>query len=114
MTNRYSRGADAQEETKPPLFRTDIILAIPNVMMRPSLEDIQAVLNKSIQVILKMTENVPQWEHLCQQQRQQQKVMKKVAVCWCGLSACLPASLLAGGLLRARVSLLSLILYFSV
>ncbi|ELU05307.1 hypothetical protein CAPTEDRAFT_162628 [Capitella teleta] len=78
MTNRYSRSSEAQDESKAPLFRTDIVLAIPNIIMRPSLEDIQSVLNKSVQVILKMTSHVPQWEHLCQQQRQQQKVMKKV------------------------------------
>lgn len=80
MTNRYSRSSEAQEESKAPLFRTDIVLSIPNIMMRPSLEDIQSILNKSVQVILKMTEQVPQWEHLCQQQRLQQKVMKKVNV----------------------------------
>ena len=79
ISNRYARSLETQDESKPPLFRTDITLAIPNVMMRPSLEDIQSSLNKSVQVILKMCETIPQWEHMCQQQRQQQKVMNKVA-----------------------------------
>ena len=43
-------------------------------MMKPSLEDVQATLNKAIQMILKMSEAIPQWEHMKKQQKQQQKV----------------------------------------
>lgn len=71
--NRYARG-ELSDDQKPPLFKADIILAIPNVVMRPTLEDIQSSLNKSVQVILKMSESVPQWKHLLNMQKQQQKV----------------------------------------
>ena len=70
----FSKTGDIVEDTKPPLFRANIVLAIPSIVMRPSLEDIQNGLNKSVQVILKMTEKIPQWQHLIQQQKQQQKV----------------------------------------
>ncbi len=70
----FSTAADALDDGKPPLFRVDIVLAIPAIVMRPSLEDVQASLNKAVQIILRMTENVPQWQHLVQQQMQQQKV----------------------------------------
>ena len=75
MVNRYSKlDNDHGGDKKAPLFRADIVLQLPNVVMKPSLEDIQSSLNKCIQIILKMTEAVPQWEHLVQQQRLQQKV----------------------------------------
>ena len=70
----FSKTGDIVEDTKPPLFRANVVLAIPSIVMRPSLEDIQNGLNKSVQVILKMTEKIPQWQHLIQQQKQQQKV----------------------------------------
>ena len=44
------------------------------VIFQPTLEEMQNVLNKCVQVILKIAEHVPQWEHLINQQRQQQKV----------------------------------------
>ena len=75
MTNRAYGREEGAEDTKPPLFKADIILAIPLVVMKPSLEDIQANLNKAVQVILKMTEFVPQWAHLVKQQQQQQRVI---------------------------------------
>ena len=74
MSNRFAKREKKESDKKPPLFHADIVLAIPNVVMRPSLEDIQATLNKAVQVMLKMSENIPQWDHLVSQQRQQQKV----------------------------------------
>ncbi len=70
----FSASADFVEDGKPALFRADVVLAIPNVVMRPSLEDVQGSLNKCVQIVLKMAESVPQWQHLIQQQKQQQKV----------------------------------------
>ena len=63
-----------EEDTKPPLFRADIVLQIPNVVMKPSLDDLQSSLNKAVQVILKTSMEIPQWEHLIVHQKQQQKV----------------------------------------
>lgn len=44
------------------------------VLLQPTLEEMQNVLNKCVQVILKIAEHVPQWSHLIKQQKQQQKV----------------------------------------
>ena len=41
--------------------------------MRPSQEEVQNQLNETIKIMLKMSENIPQWEHMKKQQRQQQK-----------------------------------------
>lgn len=71
--NKYSKDADKMD-SKPPLFRADIVLAIPNVVMKPSLEDLQSALNKAVQLILKTSQDIPQWEHLIFHQKQQQKV----------------------------------------
>ncbi len=73
MTNRFTNDKK-DEDKKPPLFKADIVLALPTVVMRPSLEEIQAGLNKAVQIMLKMSEDIPQWDHLIHQQRQQQKV----------------------------------------
>lgn len=72
MVNRFTK--DDKSEEKVALFRADIVLALPTVVMRPALEEIQSILNKAVQVMLKMSEHIPQWEHLVHQQRQQQKV----------------------------------------
>jgi hypothetical protein len=37
-------------------FQADIVLEIPTVSMRPSLDDIQQSLNKAVQFILKTTQ----------------------------------------------------------
>ena len=71
--NKYSKDADKMD-SKPPLFRADIVLAIPNVVMKPSLDDLQSALNKAVQLILKTSQDIPQWEHLIFHQKQQQKV----------------------------------------
>ncbi|GCC35016.1 hypothetical protein chiPu_0013494 [Chiloscyllium punctatum] len=60
------------EATKAPFFKSEIVLAIPNVVMRPSLEEIQSVLNKAVTTILSMSKDIPLWSfayiHLKQQQ----------------------------------------------
>lgn len=79
--NKYSKDADKMD-SKPPLFRADIVLAIPNVVLKPSLDDLQSALNKAVQLILKTSQDIPQWEHLIYHQKQQQKVrVMCVAVC---------------------------------
>ena len=59
----------------PPLFHADITLTIPNVVMKPSLEDLQSSLNKAVQIILKASQDIPQWSHMVLHQKQQQKVI---------------------------------------
>jgi len=72
-SNKYTKDEN-KDDSKPPLFRADIVLAIPNVVMKPSLDDIQSSLNKAVQIILKTSMNIPQWDHLVFHQKQQQKV----------------------------------------
>ncbi|XP_046353935.2 dynein axonemal heavy chain 5-like isoform X1 [Haliotis rufescens] len=76
-SNKYTMGDELKEDPKPPLFKADVILAIPNVVMKPSLEDLQHTLNKAVQIILKASANIPQWEHQTLQQKQQQKADRK-------------------------------------
>ncbi|XP_064627182.1 dynein axonemal heavy chain 5-like isoform X2 [Lineus longissimus] len=78
MTNKYTKDSRDQSN-KVPLFKGDIILAIPNILLRPSLDDIQTVLNKAVQVILKMTQEFPQWNQLILHQKQQQKELEQMA-----------------------------------
>ncbi|XP_074645893.1 dynein axonemal heavy chain 5-like [Tubulanus polymorphus] len=74
-SNKYIKG-QVKEDDKVPLFKADIVLAIPNIVLRPSLDDIQASLNRAVQTILKMSQNIPQWNHLILHQRIQQRVRK--------------------------------------
>lgn len=69
-TNKYKEMK--KEDLKPPLFQSSLVLNIPNVVLSPSLDDLQQGLNKAIQMIVKMAQNVPQWNHFALQQRQQE------------------------------------------
>ncbi|XP_048577391.1 dynein axonemal heavy chain 5 isoform X1 [Nematostella vectensis] len=44
------------------LFKADIVLEIPSVLMKPSLDDIQQALNKAVQIMLKTTQSIPEWK----------------------------------------------------
>ncbi|XP_033111994.1 dynein heavy chain 5, axonemal-like [Anneissia japonica] len=69
-TSKYTRTlSDKDEENKIPLFKSDIVLAIPTVVMRPSLDDAQQIMNKAVHVILRMAQNIPQWEQTLINQR---------------------------------------------
>ncbi|XP_062377845.1 dynein axonemal heavy chain 5 [Sardina pilchardus] len=46
-----------------PLFKASIQLAIPNIVLRPSLEDIQSILNKVVNTVLSMAKDLPLWEY---------------------------------------------------
>ncbi|KAJ8315371.1 LOW QUALITY PROTEIN: hypothetical protein KUTeg_007521 [Tegillarca granosa] len=77
-SNKYTK--ETQEDSKPPLFKAEIVLAIPNVVMKPSLDDLQSSLNKAVQIILKTSCDIPQWDHLLVHQKQQQKDLEMAAV----------------------------------
>lgn len=68
---KYIGGDFIKEKVKNPLFKADIILAIPNISVKPTLEDMQSQLNKSIQAVLKLSQDLPEWNH-CQMLREQQ------------------------------------------
>ncbi|XP_023932721.1 dynein heavy chain 5, axonemal [Lingula anatina] len=76
MSNKYKSSEDSKEEERPPLFKADIILAIPNVMVRPTMEDMQTKLNKAVTTILDMSKVIPQWEHMKLHQRLQLKELE--------------------------------------
>ncbi|KAI4787750.1 hypothetical protein KUCAC02_036273 [Chaenocephalus aceratus] len=49
-----------------------IQLAIPNIVLRPSLEDIQSAVNRLVSVVLSVTKDIPLWTFSHLQYRQQQ------------------------------------------
>ncbi|XP_032818620.1 dynein axonemal heavy chain 5-like isoform X1 [Petromyzon marinus] len=59
-----------------PLFCTEIILAIPNVLLKPSLDDLQSSLNKAVNVMLGMAKDISVWKYAHLQQKQQQLEMQ--------------------------------------
>lgn len=63
QTNKYKGGEVIREKVKNPLFKADVILAIPNVAAKPTLEDMQSQLNKSIQAMLRIALDLPEWTH---------------------------------------------------
>ncbi|XP_076014466.1 dynein axonemal heavy chain 5 [Genypterus blacodes] len=54
-----------------PLLKTSIQLAIPNIVLRPNLEDIQSMVNKVVSVVLSVAKEIPLWtfSHLQHQQQ---------------------------------------------
>ncbi|KAI8792083.1 dynein heavy chain 5, axonemal [Biomphalaria glabrata] len=80
QSNRYIIGDESREEFKPPLFRVDVVLEIPNVMIRPNLDELQHALTKGVQIILKASENMDIWDHQVLQQRQLQKELELQAL----------------------------------
>ncbi|XP_056290618.1 LOW QUALITY PROTEIN: dynein axonemal heavy chain 5-like [Pseudoliparis swirei] len=56
----------------PPLLRASIELSIPNIVLRPSLEDMQSTVNKLVGVVLSVTKDVPLWTFSHLQYKQQQ------------------------------------------
>ncbi|KAF4790048.1 hypothetical protein TURU_143619 [Turdus rufiventris] len=60
------------EAHRVPLFRTEIQLAIPNIVLRPSLEDIQSAVNKAVNIILSVAKDIPLWKFAYLHHKQQQ------------------------------------------
>ncbi|KAG7231381.1 hypothetical protein INR49_012221 [Caranx melampygus] len=60
------------QSAPPPLFKASIQLSIPNIVLRPSLDDIQATVNKLVSVVLSVTRDIPLWTYSHMQYRQQQ------------------------------------------
>ena len=60
---RYVGEQVIREQLRNPLFRTDIVLSIPNVLVRPSMDDMQSQLNKSANTMLKIGQDIPEWHH---------------------------------------------------
>ncbi|KAK5935878.1 hypothetical protein CgunFtcFv8_021195 [Champsocephalus gunnari] len=67
-----SSSSSCSQPAPPPLFRASIQLAIPNIVLRPSLEDIQSTVNRLVSVVLSVTKDIPLWTFSHLQYRQQQ------------------------------------------
>ncbi|XP_026217964.1 dynein heavy chain 5, axonemal [Anabas testudineus] len=67
-----SSSSSYNNPSPPPLFRASIQLAIPNIVLRPSLDDIQSTVNKLVNVVLSVTKDIPLWTYSHLQYKQQQ------------------------------------------
>ncbi|XP_076801600.1 dynein axonemal heavy chain 8-like [Clavelina lepadiformis] len=54
----------------PPMLKSDIILALPNVVIKPSIEEIQQAIQKIVQRILQSCRTIPQWKQGIAAQRE--------------------------------------------
>ena len=80
QTNKYIGGEVIKTKVKNPLFKGEIILAIPNVSVKPTLEDMQSNLNKSVQAMLRLSQDLPEWNHSRKLRESQIKEIEKQAV----------------------------------
>lgn len=58
---RQERSAESAVGQNAALFKVQICVSIPKVVIQPSLEDVQSVLMRSVQMIIRVVEHVPQW-----------------------------------------------------
>lgn len=72
--SKYTQGPQENEDAKVPLFMANIVLSIPTIVLRPSLDDVQQTVNKAVQVILRMAQDIPLWAHTIISQRAALKV----------------------------------------
>ncbi|CAH8594477.1 unnamed protein product [Schistosoma turkestanicum] len=80
MTMKFHQEYTTEKaDNKTPLFSVNLILSLPNVIMQPSLDELQAGLQKSMSVIIKMAENVQPWQHMTLAQNQLQKELDQTA-----------------------------------
>ncbi|XP_039610081.1 dynein heavy chain 5, axonemal-like [Polypterus senegalus] len=64
VSSKYQPSAQfAKIPSQPPVFKASIELVIPNVVMKPSLDEIQNNINKAVQSMLFMAKNIPLWTY---------------------------------------------------
>lgn len=56
-----NHNTSKQEKSAHPIIRTSINLSIPNIIMTPSLDEVQQTLNKAVDSIVKVMKGVGQW-----------------------------------------------------
>ncbi|XP_036378537.1 dynein heavy chain 5, axonemal, partial [Megalops cyprinoides] len=77
VSSKYQASSQlTRASAQAPLFRAAIQLAIPNIVMRPSLDEIQGILNKVVSTVLAMAKDVPLWtfSHLHHKQLQAEQL----------------------------------------
>ncbi|XP_078698147.1 dynein axonemal heavy chain 5-like [Branchiostoma floridae x Branchiostoma belcheri] len=67
-----------RDDKRPPLFKADIVLSIPNIALKPSLDEIQNSLNKAVAVMMNVAKDIPVWGHTRRQQEQQIREMEQM------------------------------------
>ncbi|XP_021242640.1 dynein heavy chain 5, axonemal-like isoform X8 [Numida meleagris] len=70
------------ETKRVPLFKSEFQLAIPNVVLRPNLEDIQSAVNKAVNIMLSIAKDIPLWKFAYlhhKQQQVEQSVVRELA-----------------------------------
>ena len=60
-SHTYGEYNDDKKTSKQPLFSSNVLLSLPNVVMRPSLDDIQQVVNQGVQLMVGITKEVYLW-----------------------------------------------------
>ncbi|KAJ8385596.1 hypothetical protein AAFF_G00184580 [Aldrovandia affinis] len=82
VSSKYQASSQlTKSAAQTPLFSASIQLAIPNIVMRPSLEDIQSILNRVVNTVLSMAKDVPLWtfSHLHHKQLQAEQLVVRDA-----------------------------------
>lgn len=80
QSNKYVGGQVIREKVKNPLLKAHIILAIPNIAVKPTLDDMQQHLNKTIQNMLRISMDLPEWNHSVKLRELQIKEIEKQAI----------------------------------
>lgn len=60
-SHTYGEYVDDKKTSRQPLFSSNVLLSLPNVVMRPSLDDIQQAVNQGVQLIVGVTKEVYLW-----------------------------------------------------
>ncbi|XP_032037004.1 dynein heavy chain 5, axonemal-like [Aythya fuligula] len=79
VDSRYQMTKSVKPQ-RVPLFKTEFQLSIPNVVLRPSLEDIQSAVNKAVNIILSIAKDIPLWKFAYLHHKQQVSVEQAVAI----------------------------------
>ena len=76
----YRYGEANRKRDSHPVFRCNMVLAIPSIIIQPSLDEVQQAVNKAAQMVLGVGKHVYLWGQLEQQKRvEEMKVMQSEA-----------------------------------
>ncbi|KAK1795394.1 hypothetical protein P4O66_010566 [Electrophorus voltai] len=69
---KYTSSTSSHPTALTPLFRTSVELSIPNIIFKPTLEEVQTILNKVVTTVMSMAKDIPLWKfsHLHHKQLQ--------------------------------------------
>ena len=58
-------------------FRSDVVLAIPSIVMQPALDDIQQAINKAAAMVVYVSKGIGQWDEVCRALTKDKEVKKE-------------------------------------